>query len=138
VAFYLFISVYPDWAGISSYGNRFFVSLTPLFILGLAYLLEWFAERFSQRRVALAACSVVLACFVLWNLGMVYQWGTHMIPVRGPISFRQAAHNQVFVVPSRLGSNLNAYFFRRSALMRQIEQKDIEEMDKSADPGISQ
>ncbi len=40
VAFYLFISFYPDWAGISSYGNRFFVSLTPLFILGLAYLLE--------------------------------------------------------------------------------------------------
>ena len=29
VAFYLFISFYPDWAGISSYGNRFFISLTP-------------------------------------------------------------------------------------------------------------
>jgi hypothetical protein len=137
VAFYLFISVYPDWAGISSYGNRFFVSLTPLFILGLAYLLEGVAERFSQPRMALAVCSAVLACFILWNLGMIYQWGTHMIPVRGPISFRQAGYNQVFVVPSRLGSNLNAYFFRRSALMRQIEQKDIQEMDKSADPGIS-
>lgn len=136
-AFYLFISVYPDWAGISSYGNRFFVSVTPLFILGLACFLERLAERFSQPRTALAACSAVLACFVLWNLGMIYQWGTHMIPVRGPISFRQAAYNQVFVVPSRLGSNLNAYFFRRSALMRQIEQKDVQELDKSADPDIS-
>jgi hypothetical protein len=29
ITFYLFICVYPDWAGISSYGNRFFVSLTP-------------------------------------------------------------------------------------------------------------
>ena len=76
VAFYLFISFYPDWAGISSYGNRFFVSLTPLFILGLAYLLERVAVHFSQPRVALAVCSGVLACFVLWNLGLIYQWGT--------------------------------------------------------------
>src|SRR6516165_9903765 len=38
VAFYIFISFYPDWAGISSYGKRFFISLTPLFIVGLAYL----------------------------------------------------------------------------------------------------
>ncbi|MGH9744248.1 MAG: hypothetical protein ACRD51_18050, partial [Candidatus Acidiferrum sp.] len=30
LAFYYFIASYPDWAGISSYGNRFFVSLTPL------------------------------------------------------------------------------------------------------------
>ncbi len=40
VAFYLFISFYPDWAGISSFGNRFFLSLTPLFVLGLACVLE--------------------------------------------------------------------------------------------------
>ena len=39
IAFYLFISFYPDWAGISSYGNRFFVSLTPLFVHGLGCLL---------------------------------------------------------------------------------------------------
>src|SRR4029077_9988476 len=36
LAFYLFISCYPDWAGISSYGNRFFISLSSFFILGLA------------------------------------------------------------------------------------------------------
>src|SRR5258708_16854186 len=44
VAFYVFISFYPDWAGISSYGNRFFVSLTPLFILCLAHLLARIAS----------------------------------------------------------------------------------------------
>jgi hypothetical protein len=136
LAFYLFISLYPNWAGISSYGNRFFVSLTPLFVFGLACLLERFAARFVRPRIAVAVCSSVLACFVLWNLGMIYQWGTHMIPVRGPISFREAAYNQVFVVPSRLGSNLNSYLFRRSALMQQIEQKDLEQLNNSADPGI--
>jgi hypothetical protein len=137
LGFYLFISFYPDWTGVSSYGNRFFVSLTPLFVFGLAYLLDQLAARSAKTRTVLALSSATLACFVLWNLGLIYQWGTHMIPVRGPISFRQAAYNQFFVVPSRLDSNLNAYFFRRSALMRQIEQKDLQQLNKSAQPGDS-
>ena len=99
VAFYIFMCLYPDWAGISSYGNRFFVSVTPLFILGLAYLLERVAAHFRQPRAALAATSAVLAVFVLWNLGMIYQWGVHLIPARGPISFREATYNQFHVVP---------------------------------------
>lgn len=132
-AFYLFISVYPDWAGISSYGNRFFLSLTSLFILGLAYFFECTVSRFSQPRVALAVCSVVLAGFVLWNLGMIYQWGTHLVPARGPISFREATYNQFLVVPRQITSQLHSYFFRRSDLMRQIEQKDIEQLGKGAE-----
>ncbi|MGA2301189.1 MAG: hypothetical protein ABSG77_10920 [Candidatus Acidiferrum sp.] len=134
VAFYLFIAFYPDWAGISSYGNRFFVSLTPLFILGLAYLLERVTAQFSQLRVALGLSSAVLACFVLWNLGLIYQWGTHLIPARGAISFRQASYNQFCVVPGELASHLRSYFFRRSDLMRQIEQRDREQLKESAQP----
>src|SRR4029077_6428425 len=70
LAFYLFISCYPDWAGISSFGNRFFVSLTPLFILGLAVLLARLAQFFPATRPALLASSAVLACFILWNLAL--------------------------------------------------------------------
>ena len=134
VTFYLFISIYPDWAGISSYGNRFFVSLTPLFILGLAYLLERLGARFSQPRIALAVCSGMLACFVLWNLGMIYQWGIHLVPARGPISFGEATYNQFFVVPGRLTSSLRAYFFRRGDLMRQIERRDVQQLNGNAEP----
>ena len=133
VAFYCFISVYPDWAGISSYGNRFFISLTPIFILGLAYLLERFAGAFRQPRAALVVSTAVLACFVLWNLGMIYQWGTHLIPARGPISFREASYNQFFVVPRQIDSQFRSYLFRRSALMQQIEERDIEQQ-KNAQP----
>ena len=131
VAFYLLISIYPDWAGISSYGNRFFVSLTPLFILGLAYFLERMATHFPQSRTAFAVFSGVLACFVLWNLGLIYQWGVHLVPARGPISFRQATYNQFYVVPDQLASRLRSYFFRRSDLMRQIEQQDVKQLNNA-------
>jgi hypothetical protein len=134
VAFYLFISIYPDWAGISSFGNRFFISLTSLFIFGLAICLESLAARFSRQRAALLVSAAVLACFTLWNLGMIYQWGTHLIPARGPISFSQAASNQFQVVPRQIFSQLHSYFFFRGDMMRQIEQKDVEQLKKDAQP----
>ena len=134
LAFYLFFTLYPDWAGISSFGNRFFISLTSLFIFGLGVTLETVAERFSHQRTAVLASAMILGCFVFWNLGMIYQWGTHLIPARGPISFSEVAYNQFHVVPRQIGSQLRSYFFRRSHLMQQIEQKDVEQMKKSARP----
>ena len=130
VSFYLFFSMYPDWAGISSFGNRFFLSLTPIFILGLAVSLEWFAAHFAMPQRAIAISIAVLGCFVLWNIGLMYQWGTHLIPARGPISFSQAAYNQVHVVPRQITSQLRNYFFRRNDLMKQIEQKDIQQLQQ--------
>lgn len=131
VAFYLCISIYPDWAGIASFGNRFFISLTALFVLGLASLLERLAERFAQPRAVLLASSTLLAGLTLWNLGLIYQWGTHLIPVRGPISFREATHNQFFVVPAELTSQLRSYLFRRGDMMQQIERRDIEQQKRT-------
>ena len=134
VAFYLFISLYPDWAGISSYGNRFFVSLTALFILGLSVFLERFAQLFRSRKAALAAASATLAIFVLWNAGLMFQWGLHLIPARGPVSFSEVIHNQFFVVPRRLTTDLHAYLYRRKALMQQIENRDLQELKENRPP----
>jgi hypothetical protein len=134
LAFYVFIACYPDWAGISSYGNRFFVSLTPLFVLGLAVLLERAAALFRNQRAAVATLSALLAAFILWNAAFMFQWGEHLIPARGPISWSQMIHNQFFVVPRQLTMNLENYLFHRHDLMRQIEQRDIEQMKKQATP----
>src|SRR5579859_1328776 len=134
LAFYIFIACYPDWAGISSYGNRFFVSLTPLFVLGLGVLLERAATLFRTRRAALAAASAVLACFVIWNAAFMFQWGEHLIPARGPISWGQMIHNQFLVVPRQLSANLRDYLFHRHDAMRQIEQRDIEQMKQQSAP----
>jgi len=134
LAFYVFIACYPDWAGISSYGNRFFVSLTPLFILGLSVFLERFARTFRSRKAALATVSAVLALFILWNAGLMFQWGTHLVPVRGPISVSEMIHNQFFVVPRQFTSRLQAYLFKRKTLMQQIEDRDIQQRKEPQQP----
>lgn len=127
IAFYYFIASYPDWDGISSFGNRFFVSLTALFILGLAALFDWLARVWEERDAAILA-SVATACLVLWNLGLIFQWGTHLIPARGPISWRDATYNQVAVVPAQVKRTLSTYLTGRRKLMERIEQQDVKQL----------
>jgi len=134
LAFYYFIASYPDWAGISSYGSRFFVSLTPLFILGLAVFMDRFTRLFRTRGAALAAASAFLAFFVFWNAGLMFQWGTHLIPARGPVSFSEMIRNQFLVVPRQITAQLEKYLFRRKDLMRQIEQRDVDQLKQQPPP----
>jgi hypothetical protein len=133
LAFYLLIACYPDWAGISSYGNRFFVSLTAPFILGLAVLLGRAAQFFRSQRVALAAASSLVACLIVWNMAFMFQWGTHLVPARGPVVWSEMLHNQFFAVPREVSAKLRMYLFHRGSLMRQIEERDIEQNKPAAE-----
>ncbi len=125
------IGCYPDWDGISSFGNRFFVPLASIFILGLAAFFDWFVRVWRKRRAATYTATAATAILILWNLGLVFQWGMHWIPERGPVSWRVAAHNEVTVVPSEAASILKAYLTGRSALMDRIEQRDVQQLKQS-------
>ncbi|MBV8514757.1 MAG: hypothetical protein JO260_05620, partial [Acidobacteria bacterium] len=129
LAFYLFIACYPDWAGISSYGNRFFVSLTPIFVIGLSVFFARVSRFFASQRTAVTALAAgATTLLVVWNLMFIFQWGTHLVPARGPIVWSEMIHNQFAVVPREMVAKAQGYLFHRSNLMRQIEQRDIEQM----------
>ncbi len=133
-AFYYVISSYPYWHGMASFGNRFFISLTPIFIFGLALLLQSFAQLFRSPRRAFAAAAALLFFLVAWNAGFIFQWGSHLIPARGPVSFSEITRNQFFVVPRQLSADLQRYLFKRKALMQQIEDRDIQQLKKNPPP----
>jgi hypothetical protein len=126
LAFGYFISSYPDWDGLSSFGNRFFISLTPVFVIGLAAALDSLAGWWDRPGSDVALAGGVLALLSVWNAGFIFQWGTQMIPSRGAISWKQMAHNQFVVVPARLASDLQHYLFRRESIMQRIEVQDLE------------
>jgi hypothetical protein len=127
LAFYLLIACYPDWAGISSYGNRFFISLTAPFILGLGVFFDRAAKLLRSPHAALFATASLVAGLMLWNMAFMFQWGTHLVPARGPIAWSDMLHNQFFVVPRQISGKLQTYLFHRGTLMRQIEERDIEQ-----------
>ena len=95
--------------------------------MGLAAFFELLERAWAQRGAAVTA-SIATALFILWNLGMIFQWGTHMIPPRGPISFREAAYNQVAVVPKEAARTLKVYFVHRKNLMEHIEEQDVHQL----------
>jgi hypothetical protein len=128
LGFYYAIAAYPTWDGLSSFGNRFFVSLTPLFVLGLAVTLDRFGQLFARERAALVGAGVVVALLIAWNLGLMFQWGMHLIPVRGPISWTEMAQNQFQEVPRKVIGRFHDYLFHRRALMQHIEEKDLEQL----------
>lgn len=126
-AYYLVIAFYPNWDGLSSFGNRFFISLTPVFVLGVASFFDSVANQWNERAAAAFSYGIT-ALFIVWNLGLIFQWGTHLIPARGPISWRDAAYNQVAVVPVQTARSLRAYFTGRGRLMNHIERQDLQQL----------
>jgi hypothetical protein len=129
-AFYYVISSYPFWDGMASFGNRFLISLTPIFTFGLAMFFERSNKYFRDNGRAFVAAAGLMTVLAAWNAGFIFQWGEHLVPVRGEISFRQMTHNQFFVVPRDVAGHLQAYLFKRNEEMRKIDQRDIEEMRK--------
>jgi hypothetical protein len=133
-----FIGCFENWDGGSSFGSRYCIPLTALFVLGLTGFFDRLAasDVLNIRRGAILARATTTA-FVLWNLGMIFQWGTHLLPTRGPISWREAAYNQVAVVPVQAAGSLKHYFTRRKQMMGKIEEQDVRQL-KSRQPDSSE
>lgn len=128
VAFYYLICSYQNWDGISSFGNRFFISLTPIFVLGLAALLTAYERACHNRAVAASSAALILVMFALWNFGLIFQWGMHLIPERGTFSWSEMASNQFRVVPEDIFGSIGRYFTARHALMQNIEKRDLHQL----------
>lgn len=116
--FYYTIASYQNWHGQSSFGNRFFVSLTAVFMLGGAAAAEW--ARGSIRPLLPALVTLLVA----WNIGFMFQWGANLVPSRGPVDFRTVARNQVEAVPQRVGRFLWRYLTDRARLTSEVERQD--------------
>ena len=116
---------------MASFGNRFLISLTAVFVFGLALLFEKFGRYFHDGTRAFVAAGGLVILLAIWNAGFIYQWGEHLLPVRGEISFREMIHNQFFVVPRELGAHLRSYLFNRKDEMQKIEDRDIKQMQNS-------
>ena len=130
LTFYYVIASYVDWHGMSSFGNRFFVSLGSIFIIGLAVFFERVSRAWKNQRTAFMSLALAVFLFVAWNLAFIFQWGDHLIPVRGPISWRTMTYNQFCVVPREAWGSARAYLFSRNRFLHKIEQRDIQEIQK--------
>lgn len=103
-AFYVLIAVYPWWYGMVSFGNRFFISLTPVFVLGLAAAYSWIARLWPDENAAVRRLAPITALLVLWNFGLLYQYSHYLFfpDGVGQVSWREVTYNQFRVVPGQI------------------------------------
>lgn len=82
-----------SWTLAGAFGQRRFVSSTPILAWGLAALVAWGLTRLGR-----AAVSVVLTLFVWWNLSLAVQFGLKLMDRQG-LEWPKVAVNQVTAVP---------------------------------------
>jgi hypothetical protein len=109
-AYYVLIATYPWWDGISSFGSRYFITLTPVYVMGLTSGIAALAKRWGDERAAMRRVVVVVSILIVWNLGLVYQWATGVLPISGPVSWQEIVYNQFRVVPGQLPHSIYAQF----------------------------
>jgi hypothetical protein len=107
--FYMIICV-DTWQGGAGFGLRYIISCTAIFTLGLAALYD----QWPGRLVPAVSC-----LFIIWNLFLVIQVATGMIPRDGHFLISKMLYNQFVEVPKRLGNIVYRYLFERSSFYKQ-------------------
>ena len=97
-----------------SFGNRFFISLTPIFVLGLAAAFSWMTRFWPNSTVAARRLVPVTALLILWNIGLLYQYSHYLFfpDGVGQVSWVEVTFNQFRVVPAEILHDVSAKFLR--------------------------
>jgi hypothetical protein len=101
-----------SWTVAGAFGQRRFVGLTAVFVVGLALL--WSRGSGRTSRVAMPA-AVALA--VWWNLGLTMQFGAGLMD-RQRLEPRLNAWHTFVTIPARLPDLAYRYVFERSSFYR--------------------
>jgi hypothetical protein len=99
-----------SWTVAGAFGQRRFVSLTVLFVLGIAALLGVVRDR----RWSAPVVAVVLAAAVWWNIALIVQFGAGLMD-RQRLEPARIAYNTFVVVPRALPGLAWRYLFDRAS-----------------------
>jgi hypothetical protein len=109
-AFCALLAIYPFWNLGPSFGNRYFLSLLPAFILGLSLFLEECARHWRNANAFARRAWAVAILLAVWNLGLVFQWSTGLMPDVGRVYWQEVLYNQFRIVPGEALHALHARF----------------------------
>lgn len=100
----LFLGSVTNWAGGMAFGQRRLLDCLFIVVLGCAAVMER-----SPRSVSV----VVAGLLIWWNLSLLVQFGSGMIPREGPVDWGVVARDQLVTVPARLPEMARRYLADR-------------------------
>jgi hypothetical protein len=111
---FYFIICIDTWQGGAGFGLRYLISCTAIFTAGLAALYS----RLTHKLVP-----VISIFFIIWNIFMVIQVSTGMLPRDAHFKISQMLRNQFIEVPKRLGDITYRFFSDRSSFYKGEKKK---------------
>jgi hypothetical protein len=99
------------WHLTRSFGFRRLIECTPIFVLGLAALIDWLRARSSRALPLLAA-----ALLIYWNIGLIAQWTIVRPQIRDGLIWEGMARYQFVEVPGAVLGKLDDVLFNRCRL----------------------
>jgi hypothetical protein len=101
-----------SWTVAGGFGQRRFVALTALLVIGTAALLA-----FPRRVVARRAVAAAIVVAVYWNVALTVEFAVGLMD-RQKMSPRQNAYDAFVTLPTELPSLAYRYLFNRSSFYR--------------------
>jgi hypothetical protein len=116
VALQVYISgAVESWTVAGAFGQRRFVGLTIVLVIGLAALREW-----VRGRIPRFALNVLIAICVWWNIALMAEFGTFMMNHQR-LELRRNAYDAFVTLPRMAPQLLHRYFTARSSFYRPVE-----------------
>jgi hypothetical protein len=100
------------WHLRRAFGFRRLIECTPIFVLGLAALLDWMRPRLGPWPLLAAA-----AALVYWNVGLIAQWTLIRPAIRDELVWEGMLRYQLVEVPGQILGKLRDLLFDRCELM---------------------
>jgi hypothetical protein len=99
------------WHLARSFGFRRLIECTPIFVLGLAALVEW-----SRLRIGRWAPLLIAIFLIYWNIGLIAQWTFVRKDIRDGLIWNEMIKYQFDEVPSTAIGKLDDVIFHRCRL----------------------
>jgi hypothetical protein len=100
------------WHLSGAFGFRRLIECTPIFVLGLAALVEWLRPHIRAWPLLCVACLLIS-----WNAGLIAQWTVVRPEIRPGLIWDGMLRYQFIEVPRQAASRLVMLFFDRCRLM---------------------
>ena len=105
--------------GGASFGDRYLIKCTSIYIIGLSALIFRFNKRLKD-----TVLIAILCLFVLWNGLFIVQYSTGLVPRMGPISWSQMIQNQFTKAPQQLISLAKPFLLGRDSVYNVKKQQE--------------
>ena len=100
------------WHLRGAFGFRRLIECTPIFVLGLAALLDWLRPRVGAWPIL-----AVAARLIYWNVGLIAQWTFARTAIRRELIWGDMLYWQLVEIPGQILGRLWTLVFDRCRLM---------------------